>query len=144
MKETIFVRYAFARGPGNERQAGTLLEMNCQAWVHYDLRSLGVELPTSMRSKEIYEDTGEFFRTLGSDEKPKRGDVFLFGRASTEDARMLHLAIHSGYQAVYTFEPILTHATVVEKTVSAWPLDKFTHEPRYIKLFAIKRPIALD
>jgi hypothetical protein len=144
MMDSIVIRYAFHNGPGKERQEGATLELNCQAWVHYDLRTLGIKLPAWMRSKEIFEDDGLYFHTLGSGEISQRGDVFLFGGQTNQDPRFLHLAVHSGYQMKETAEPILTHATVMEGTVSPWPLSQFFNEPRYVRLFGIKRPIALS
>jgi hypothetical protein len=144
MIDALYIRYAFGSGPGKERQVGALLELNCQAWAHYDLRTLGVSLPEWVRSKEIYEDEVLFFRSVDSPGITKRGDVFLFGRENAADPRYFHIAIHSGFYTWESGEPILTHATKVDGTVSPWPISKFFREPRYAKLFAVKRPIALD
>lgn len=136
-----YIQYSFLAGPGTEEVRGGVCKMNCQAWVHWELSTLGVLLPTEMKSLEIYTDESVFFRTLLSGEPVRRGDVFLFGRTDLVDYRLLHLAIHSGYEKKQTREPILTHATYIDGTVTAWPLSWFSRQPRYGKLFAIKRPI---
>jgi hypothetical protein len=144
MMDSIVISYAYSGAPGKERQVGARLELNCQAWVHHDLRSLGITLPDWVRSKEIYEDETTFFRTVAASETVARGDIFLFGRECTTDPRYFHLAIHSGFYTWENGEPILTHATKVDGTVSPWPISQFFREPRYGKLFAVKRPIALE
>ncbi len=118
MIDSIVIRYAYPNGPGKERQVGAILEMNCQAWVHRDLRELGISLPEWVRSKEIYEDEKVFFRTVVTPEPSKRGDVFLFGRETLTDPRYYHVATHSGFYTWDRGEPILTHVTKVDGTVS--------------------------
>ena len=139
--QTIY--YSVAHGPGREVVRGSVVRMNCQAWAHEALRGLGVWLPLWMRSREIAEDMGAIVRTVTAGEPLKAGDIFLFAGPQTRDSKYLHLAVHSGLAAPLTREPILTHATVITGTVSAWPLSWFAHEPRYAQLVAVKRPVGL-
>ncbi len=139
-----YVQYSLHNSPGFEESFGEIVKMNCQTWVHFDLSTLGIYLPSSMRSKEIAEDEEVFFRTLPPGESVQRGDVYQFGKHKMVDIRSLHLATHSGYVTKETGEPILTHATVIDGSVSAWPVSWFAMEERYATLYAVKRPLALE
>lgn len=141
--ETYFVRYSFICGPGREIWRGATLEVNCQAWAHKILRErFGVDLPTWLLSKELLEDE-KFTRDLSPDEFVCAGDIFLFGRKDATDMRLLHWAIATGYCHKENGQPILEHVNVIDKTVGLWPLSQFREEPRYERVFAIKRPIKL-
>jgi hypothetical protein len=138
--ENYFVRYKYVCGPGNEQWQGAALEVNCQAWVHRVLTTqYGIHLPSWLLSKEVFEDK-TFTQKIYPNEPIGAGDIFLFGPNNLTDMRRLHWAIFTGVYAKETNDPILQHANTRDKTVSLWMLSEFRGEPRYEKLFAIKRP----
>lgn len=143
MQESFVVRYRFSCGPDVAVWEAPIVKTNCQAWVHYDLGSLGIVLPATMLSEEIYLDETTYFRTLKPGEAPRRGDVFQFGPPHLVDFKKLHCAVHSGVITRGTGEPLLTNANIVVGTVDAWPLSDFFRYERYGKLFAVKRPLGL-
>lgn len=89
-----------------------------------------------MMSKEIYEDR-EFFERITL-ETTSPGNVFVFGKASETDLRQLHLAVKID-EDPQTRQPLLIHATSIERAVAVWPLSRFSSYPRYEKLFVTKR-----
>lgn len=135
VENLIGLPYRYENGPLTDSQPND--GVNCQLLVHLALKLFhGIDLPPTMMSKEIFEDR-EFFKEIPLD-TASSGDVFVFGKADESDPRQLHLAVKID-EDPQTQQPLLIHATSVEKSVTVWPLIQFSFYPRYKKLFAIKR-----
>ena len=114
--------------------------VNCQAFVHlYYESEFGIKLPIGMWSKEIFEDTGEFFRSVTDDERIVRGDVCFFGRQGAQ-SKDLHLGIvHKVGENLEA--TIIRHANQEDNEVSDWSLSKALDYPRYSVLRGVRRII---
>lgn len=128
--------YNLKNGPHIERFHDRVWEegINCQGLLHlFYLHVFQKELPSSLRSKELYEDETLFY-TIRQGEIPRFGDVYLFGRENLHDTRKLHIAI--------LIEPnnrLLLHATPIASGVAVWPIDAFFAHDRYALIYRIKR-----
>lgn len=135
VESLIGLPYRYENGPMADSRP--VDGVNCQLLVHLALELLhGINLPPAMRSKEIFEDQ-EFFAEIPLD-TASLGDIFMFGKADETDPRQFHLAVKID-EDLRTQQPLLIHATNIEKTVTVWPLIQFFSHPRYEKLFAVKR-----
>lgn len=135
VESLIGLPYRYESGPMANSQPND--GVNCQLLVHLALGLLhGTNLPPAMMSKEIFEDH-EFFEEI-SFGSFLLGDVFVFGKAAETDPRQFHLAVKID-EDPRTQQPLLIHATNIEKAVTIWPLTQFSSYPRYEKLFAVKR-----
>jgi len=129
------IPYRYHRGP-SEGELSLKDGINCQAFVHIVYREcLGVQLPPSMRSSEIFEDT-ELFEAIDSSKIPQFGDVYLFGRAGETNPRRFHLAVYVGNE---NGEFCLAHATKFGKQSLIWPLSRFHNNDCYERLYGIRR-----
>lgn len=135
VESLIGLPYRYENGPATSRHLSE--GVNCQLLVHLALNLLhGIDLPPTMMSKEIFEDH-EFFEEIPLN-STSPGDVFVFGRNTEADFRQLHLAIKVDEDPRIK-QPLLIHATNIEKAVAVWSLSQFLSHPRYEKLFAVKR-----
>lgn len=137
--DLIGLPYNFRKGP-LVIEMDNLRELNCQGLVHIFCKRMGYGLPPEMRSKEIFEDEENFFRTIRQGPL-KFGDVLIFGREEV-DYRRLHLTVFGGDYDPYG-SPLLLHATKIDDKVCVWPLSKFSDYPSYSRLYAVKRLISL-
>ncbi len=135
VENLIGLPYLYENGPTTSRHPSE--GVNCQLLVHLALKLLhGIDLPSAMMSKEIFEDR-EFFVEIPCD-TASLGDIFVFGKTAETDPRQFHLAVKIDDDA-QTQQPLLIHATSIEKTVAVWPLSQFFFYSRYEKLFTVKR-----
>lgn len=135
VESLIGLPYLYENGPMTDNRLPE--GINCQLLVHLALKLLrGINLPPIMMSKEIFEDQ-EFFEVISPD-IASVGDIFVFGKTDETDYRQLHLAVKIDDDP-QTRQPVLIHATSIEKAVTIWPLIQFSSYPRYEKLFAVKR-----
>lgn len=132
----VGIPYVFTQGPlevptlAIARQKGA----NCQALVQLALRDVGVDLPPTMMSYEIFHDTNHS-RPLEESSPLHPGDVVVFGKG--EDATKYHLTIYPGSDEREN-EPRLLHASYKDKMTTVWPLSRFAEESTK-KLLVVKR-----
>lgn len=112
--------------------------INCQLFTHaYYEEKFGVVIPKGMWSQEMFEDEELIFRTSSAEQEYVHGDIFFFG-SKTSDPKNLHPAVFTGVRDE-SGQPLLRHATWVDRKVSDWPLPRFSDYARYGTLHAVKR-----
>ncbi len=128
--------YNLKNGPHREQFYERVWEegINCQGLLHlFYYHVFGKQLPSSLRSKELYDDE-TLFQTLDQDATPRFGDAYLFGRENLQDMRKLHIAI-----LVEPNNGLLLHATPIASGVAIWPIETFFTHERYAQIYRIKR-----
>lgn len=142
-KQFVGLTYNFSNGPSSINGNKDLKEaLNCQSLIHRIYQMFRIPIPPGLLSKEIYEDK-ELFFNLPIDNLNVLDlailDVFILGRQHEQDFRKLHLGLFIG-EADEMQNPLIIHATAIDRQVSIWSLQKFFNYPRYERLYAIKRP----
>lgn len=144
MAQYIGIPYSFRRGPlqiAQESRDGIFKQgINCQSLIHELYRArLGINLPSNLLSKEIYEGTDLFEEISTSDKNLKEGDIFIFGKDMPDaDPQDFHLGYYVG-ETNENNSPLIIHATVYLNNVNIWPLDRFFLYPKYKELKGIRR-----
>ena len=129
-------KYDFYAGPDTESPS-----TNCQEFgQEFSRACFEIELPSSYRSSEIFEDDGKFFRNIDHIRRTKFGDIHIFAGPTCDDPKKYHLAVQVAYLRERG-EPLLMHANYVDRSVGIWPLGDFSMCERYSRYIGTRRII---
>jgi hypothetical protein len=130
--------------------------MNCVSLAHLTTKEVfSFSLPPHLHCAELYLDC-TYFEDVPSIENLEAGDLIWFGvddpRIQPEEFEPVydngqlinwrefpvkHVGVHTG--EFEDDDPLVLHATHIERTNAVWPLSRFADYSRYRKIYSVRR-----